>query len=251
MGKGKLHELLAVEPDLEGVYKKLLDEARVTFEKRADHFIGSVKRLELLEDVKDQPTQEPEHKAMVTTVPDKLDYVGKAIARYIDAVYQKERTNQTTGGEINLGNITATAIPATFLLGLETKLKHIRAIYEAIPTLQPGIVWVKDEQLGRGIYKTQYPEVKFKTKKTFMHKVLVDATKEHPAQIEKWEEQVPVGKYITETQSGMLTPAEKSEMLGRIDNLLREVKKARQRANNVDADTQTIGEQIVKYINGF
>ena len=40
---GKLHELLAVEQDLAGAYKKILDESSNTFKNKADFFYGFVK----------------------------------------------------------------------------------------------------------------------------------------------------------------------------------------------------------------
>jgi hypothetical protein len=245
---GKMHEILAVEGDLEGVYKKILEEAKVLFSKKTEHFMGFVKRLENI--VEGLPEQAPEYKELVTTVHEKLDYVGDALTNYIDTVLQKELTNQTAKATLEVdGKVIGTDLPATFLLGLETKLKFIRSVYEEIPTLAPGIEWVADEISGKGVYKCKHPDEKFKTAKTFKHKVLYDATDKHPAQIEKWEEQVPVGKYITEIKCGMLSPAEKSMMLGRIDKLIQSVKKARMKANDIDASDRTIAQGLVAYIN--
>jgi hypothetical protein len=82
------------------------------------------------------------------------------------------------------------------------------------------------------------------------HKVLYDATEEHPAQLETWSEDIPIGKFTETLWSGMLSPAEKSAKLGRIDKLLRAVKKARQRANAVDVVDVTIGKELFNYIEG-
>ena len=46
MKKPVLHELLAVEGDLDGAHKKILEETRVTFTKRSDHFIGQHRKFE-------------------------------------------------------------------------------------------------------------------------------------------------------------------------------------------------------------
>jgi hypothetical protein len=246
----KLHEVLAVEGDLEGIYKKILEETKVTFTKKADHFFGHLKKLEMFnEDAKNEEMED--HKEMVTTVKEKLDYAAGPIIRYFDAVLQKEKTNQRATEDLVVDDITiATGVPATFLLGLETKLKHVRAMYEAIPTLPPGNTWEEAEDLGSGVFKLKHPDEKLKTAKTFMHKVLYEATDKHPAQIEKWEEQRPVGRYTTDTWTGMLSPAEKSILLGRIDKLLQSVKKARQRANTAKVVESTIGKEIFDYING-
>lgn len=244
----KLHELLAVEGDLEGTYKKVLEEAKVTFGKKAAHFFGRHKKLEMFDE--NAPRPPDEFQEMVTTVHDKLEYVGEHIIRYFDAVLQKERTNQAATGDIIIdGNVIAKNLPATFLLGLETRLKLIRSMYETTPTLPPGDKWIPDPNRGKHVFVMANPDEKFKTAKTFKHKILYDATDKHPAQIEKWEEVENVGKYSTETWSGLISTAEKSVLLGRIDKLIRAVKKARQRANTQEVIEITIGKELFDFIH--
>ena len=48
----------------------------------------------------------------------------------------------------------------------------------------------------------------------------------------------------------MISPAEKSAILGRLDKLTRAVKKARQKANTAEVTKVTIGEELFKYIHG-
>ena len=144
----------------------------------------------------------------------------------------------------------ASNVPATFLLGLETKLKHIRAEYESIPTLQPGIQWELDATQGKGIYKMTHSEEKFRTKKTIKNHVLAEATKEHKAQVETYTEDERIARVITNKWCGMITPADKSALLGRFDKLMRAVKKARQVANSVTVVDTTIGKEIFNFING-
>ena len=139
----KLHELLAVEGDLEGTYKKIVDEAKVTFDKKGAHFFGVHRRLEMFDE--DLPKAPDEHQEMVTTVHDKLEYVNEHVVRYFDAVLQKERTNQDAKADIVVDGVSlAKDLPATFLLGLENKLKNVRSLFQAIPTLPPGRKWEKD-----------------------------------------------------------------------------------------------------------
>lgn len=252
----KLHELLAVEGDLDGTYKKVLEEAKNTFAKKPAHFFGRHKKLEMFDE--NAPKAPDEFQEMVTTVHDKLEYVGGHVVRYLDAVLQKEKTNQAAKGDIMVdGAVIAKGLPATFLLGLETRLKTIRAMYEAAPTLPPGIKWEEDPNRGSHVFVMTNPEEKFKTAKTFQHKILVPAQfpKEGeggtslPAQIEKWEEVENVGKYSTETWSGMISTAEKSVLLGRIDKLIRAVKKGRQRANTEEVVKASIGDVLLGFIH--
>jgi len=245
----KLHELLAVETDLEGVHKKVVEEAIVTFSKKPEHFLGQTKVLEMFDEAKKNENTS-EFKEMVTTVGAKLDYVAGHVIRYFDAVYQKEKANQSATADLIVdGAVVAEKVPATFLLGMETKLKNLRAMYEGIPTLAPGFKWEENDTLGKGVFETAHPDIKFKTAKQFKSQIIVQPTKEHPAQVEKWAEDVPVGKYTTSIVCGMLTPARKSELIGRVDKLIQACKQARQRANCVEVESVVIGKKLIDFIN--
>lgn len=246
---GKLHEILAVEPDLEGAYKKIIEETVVQYTKHPDRYFGQHSVVVYFEE--NVPDEADIHKELDDTVMSKMDYTSGHIIRYLDAVLQKEKTNQVAVADLIVDGITiGKDIPATFLLGLETKLKKIREVYEAIPTLQPGIKWEKDETQGEGVYKMTYPEEKFKTRKVMKNHVRAEATKEHPAQVDVYTEDEKVARVITNKWSGMITPAEKSMLLGRVDKLIRAVKKARQKANSVEVVDTTIGKELFNYING-
>lgn len=245
----KLHELLAVEGDLEGTFKKILQETKKTFTDKPAFFLSWQRELEMFDS--NAPDPPIERQEMVTTVHDKLKYTNTHVVNYFNAISQKERTNQTAKADLVVdGQAIAKDVPATLLLGLESRLKLLRQTYEGAPTLAPGKKWEKDQTIGDNIYVDVEPEEKFKTAKTFKHKVLYEATKEHAAQIEKWEEVENVGKYRQRMWSGMLSPAEKSLLLGKVDKLIRAVKKARQRANNTDVVDYTIGKTLIDYIMG-
>lgn len=249
MKKGVLHELLAVEGDLEGAHKKILEETKTTFTKKADHFMGQHRRLEMF--VEDGISYPEEHKKLDTTVQAKLDHLTKTERRYFDALLEKEATNQVAVADLVVDGVTLGAdLPATFLLGMETRMKHLRAAYEVIPTLQPGVSWVKDEGEGVGVYKTENPAEKLKTETVIEPVVLYEATTEHPAQVKEASKVNTVGKYITTTWSGMISPAEKSVVLSRIDKLIRAFKKARQRANMTEVVKKSVSNEIFAYING-
>src|SRR5690242_915364 len=140
----KLHEILAVEGDLDSAQQKLVEEATATFSKKADHFIETHKKLVMFNDDR-QGENMDETKALVTSVADKLAYVQKSIVSYLNTFATKERTNQVASADLIVdGVVIASSLPATALLGLETKLKALRPMYEAIPTLAPGFEWEKD-----------------------------------------------------------------------------------------------------------
>lgn len=249
MAKSKLHEILAVEGDLENTAKKILSEANALFTKKPDHFIETVRTMRMFDDSRSGENTEETSK-MVTSVLDKLSYIKGPIIKYWDAVAKKEATNQTAKADVVVDDkVLLSGVPATALLGLETKLKTLRGqVYEVIPTLQPGIDWEEDPTRVGGIYRSKHPEERLKTEKTINHKVLVEPTKEHPAQIEQWWSDQPVGKITLNQWSGMMSPAKKSELLARIDTLIRAIKKARQRANNTETVDISVGAKLFNYI---
>lgn len=255
MSKGKLHELLAVEADLEGRAKVVMNETQNVF-KNGNFFQGFHRTYKpFVDDGIDHPV---EQSALATTVNAKLDYAGKAISQYYDALLQKESTNQVAVSDLVVdGQVIAEAVPATFLLGMESRLKTLRGVYAQIPTLDQGIAWQLDEGKGKDIYVASAPEESMKTQRTIKSKVLYEARfpkegesgQSIPAVIDKWEEVENVGKYTKNTWCGMITPARKSELLDRIDQLLRAVKKARQRANTTEVVKSQIGAKLMDFIN--
>lgn len=245
----KMHELLAVESDAQSQFKLILEETTKVFKDKPALFTGFNRKL-ITFDENDQTDFPEEHQALTETVENKLKYAASFITRFLDVSFQKESTNQLAKADIIVdGTAIATDVPATFLLGLEQKLKDIRNMYAAIPTLQVGVEWENDETIGKGIYRMIHPEEKLRTELKFKSQVLYEATDKHPAQIEKWQEQVPTGKYIRNIWSGMMTSAAKHEYLAKIDRLISAVKAARQRANSQEVVTSKIGKALIDFIN--
>ena len=78
--------------------------------------------------------------------------------------------------------------------------------------------------------------------------VLVLPTKEHPAQVEKIVEDVPVARIERTMWSGMWTSKKKQDILARLDVLIVSIKKARQRANRADLHPIKIGKIISQFL---
>lgn len=252
MAKPKLHELIAVEGELEGTVKKILEEAQTTFSKKPDHFLQLRREVRMLADTPEAKAEEiTEQSDITTTVAEKLDYVRGHVVRYYDAVLQREATNQKAVADLVVdGKVLAHALPGPFLLGMETKLKALRDVYNQIPTLAPGKTWVIDGGFEKpGVYLAKDDDVRVRTKKIPKAVVLYEATKEHPAQVKELIEDVPVGQIVSRLWSGMISPAEKSDLLGRIDNLIRACKRARQRANSTEIVKVQVGRALFDYIS--
>ena len=122
-------------------------------------------------------------------------------------------------------------------------------MYDNIPTLDPAKKWTIDEAVGDGTYKSD-EMIRQSGKKIAKPVVLYPATDKHPAQVQLIQEDIIVGNWTTVHFSGKITPAEKSNVLARIDNLIDAVKKARARANNTEIDSsKKIGKTLIEYIN--
>ncbi|MCO5145404.1 MAG: hypothetical protein M9895_04390 [Aquamicrobium sp.] len=245
----QLHALLAVEADLTNTAKAVLEETVTTFAKKPDHFRGHVKAVTYFNEARVQEN-EREEKKLVTTVDDKLEFTLDHVARLYDALLQKEEANQRAKIDLVIdGEVIGTDLPATFLLGLENRLKSVHQTILTAPTLDPSLIWEEDQNAGEGVYRST-PQVSKRTEKDTQFKVLAAATDKHPAQIEKWTVDVPVAKIETTHVSGMWTPAKKAEVLARVDKLMNAVKKARQMANTVEVDKIQVGQKIKDYLLG-
>ena len=247
----RLHELLAVLGDRESQTAAILNEATHTFKARPELFFETLRRLDLFRE-EDKSLETPaEYVAMTGTVPDKMQYVATSVVRLWDVLLAQERTNQAARADLVLeGEAIAKDLPATFLLNMEKRLKALRDVYLLIPTLPPGKDWVKDEQKGKYVYHSDKPETQYKTKKTTEFRVLYQATKEHPAQIEKWADTKEIGLYTKDIWCSMISSAEKSELLARLDKIISAVKQARQRANAQEVVKDRIGATLFDYIHG-
>ena len=249
--KSKLHEVLAVEGELESQSSKVMTEARQTFTKKGNHFMGFHKWLDMNDDNRKKEEEgATEHREVVETVKGKLDWVWKHFGRYLNAVAQKERTNQEARADLMVGDeVLIEAMPATLLLGLESRLKKLRDVYMAVPTHQPGVRWEADAGRGEEVFRAAELVTTQKQEKTIRHKVLVEATEHHPAQIDKWTENIVVGTFKSEIWTSTVSPAQKAEWLGRIDQLLRAVKRARQRANSTEVVSISVNNVLKNFIH--
>ncbi len=240
----KLHELLAVEGDLKSKAQKIQNAIIQLFTGGQSRLVGRVITYQVDEGEDPRPTEITE---LATDAPRELDRFDEAFSQWLDVAIQKEITNQETSAVVMVNgfNIFGTDMPATALLNLEAKLAQIKEVYEAIPTNDPSERWEWDK--GNGHYKST-DRVTNITKKSLMWETTYEATEHHPAQVVTYNQDVKVGTRTTLLYSGLLSPAEKHQILDKIDKLSRAVKEARQRANNTEITTVNIAEAIFNYI---
>lgn len=240
----KLHELLAVEGDLKGRAQQAKSGTIKLFTDGTGRLLGRVITYRVDEGEDPRP---PEVTELATTVPTELDQFQAVYGQWLDVAIQKEVTNQETAATVKIGDVDifGCSLPATALLNLEAKLVELKSVYNAIPTLDPSERWEWDE--GRGHYVSVDRENNI-TKKVTKVLVLYEHTEQHPAQTQAYNDDEKIGTRNTKLYSGMLSIVERRITLDRIDTLLRAVKEARQRANDVEITDVEVAEDIFNYI---
>lgn len=245
----KLHELLAAEKTPTGAWNQLYEDTLKKFKNPTHFFEGHSKSLHMIDEnpanaaAEDQAREE---KPVTTTVLDTLDYALDIFGNAEDLQHQKNATNRkATGTVLWRGEPILENLPVDELLGLEARLARIRLLYAEVPTLDATKHWRPAENIGVQVWEVEYPEETTKTEKQVIPIVMVEATKEHPAQVQAVSKDIVVGKFTTTRRSGSATAIQKAEAIKRVDELLVEVKQARMRANETVAETGTVSDILI------
>jgi hypothetical protein len=246
---GKLHELLAVASSLKGQSEKTRTGLMETFEKKRHHF--AEKRTTFF------PSQEGAHPVteeqsdIQTTVPSEIAWLKDFVCKAMDAEFQVSLANTMAVADVELedGTVILKAVPATALLELEKRMTELHAFANAIPTLDPAKGFAADSD-RKNIYKAREVN-KTRTKKIQRPLVMAPATEQHPAQVQLITEDVAIGRIQEQEWSGLITPASKADIISRIEDLSRAIKKARSRANDqVIATDRKIAATLWKHCFG-
>jgi len=242
----QLHQILAVENEKKSTATSMLAEAIKTFKDKQSHFDGETRKYN--KQVDDSDDLPDEHKGVVTNVKERLAYTLNFLGDALDVVLSKEETNAsgTVMAELMVGETKFGTFAATSLLQMESQLKNLRVLYNAIPTLDPVKKWEENDQTG--LYETK-PEVSYRSLKRPRVIVLHEPTDKHPAQTQLINEDVQVGVWEKSYSSGRITPLQKSQLLGNIDRLINAVKKARSIANNAEVKGVKVSKKLFDFIN--
>lgn len=246
---GKIHELLAVQTNLNGQATKLRTDLQATFEKKRHLFEETLQTFTSSEEHGALPVVE-ESKTIQTTVGKELSWISKKLIQQVDVGYQVDLANTQAAADIETedGNILARAVPATTLLWLEKRILEWKELFVAIPTLDPAKGFVADADKGDGIYKAREVR-KTRTRKVKEVITLVPPTDKHPGQAQLVDIDKPIGTIIELAWSSMLTPALKADLLDRTEVLYRAVTKARAKANETEiSKDKKIASDIFEFL---
>lgn len=187
-----------------------------------------------------------EKKRVEMTVEDAISEYEKAQGRLIDVTSTKDHANTQARADVVVdGDVIVENVPVTFLLFLEKKLIDTRTFISKIPTLDTANSW--DEDPNTGLYKSE-PYQTNRTQKQMKNHVIAEATKEHPAQVEVYTEDVVIGHWTKTDFSGAIPQKDRKDMLERVDKLIKAVKYAREEANSMEVEDKKVAEQIFGYL---
>lgn len=227
----KLNQVIAIEKGIKSrVYAGLTELNKAV--QKPELFNGFNKSYRKIDDAgEDLPAESKRVQFSTKTV---FEAVERGLTELMTVTARKDWTNCVAAGHIMIdGQMLVSAVPVSYLLFLEKQLNDLRTLVSSMPTLDIAEDWTKDPDSG--LYKT-LPTSTHRTKKIEEPLVLVQPTKEHPAQVKVMTRDVITGYWDTVKHSGAMPRTDKDALLERIEKLAIAVKEAREGANMEDEE---------------
>lgn len=190
----------------------------------------------------------PEQKLVRRRAKDSLSELREVLSPLLDVVATQDVANCQAKADIVVGDeVVLQNVPVTHLLFLEKQLNDIDTFVSKLPVLDAGETWKYDPNVD--CYATEAYQTN-RSRKTLQSKVLYEATENHPAQVETYNEDVVVGRWTNRKFSGALTQHDKNLMVQRVKSLKDAVKYAREQANLMEVEQQRFAENVFDFIIG-
>lgn len=250
----KLHELLAAEQERKGLADRLRSHVVEGFRSGSTHFMGqrrTFRPFAVDEDAGHGAGERLEAETrIVKTVPEELGRLMAGWGKALDLAHLIDQANTEAKADVSVeGEVVLARVPATFLLQLEKRLREIRTVFKEVPTFDPVRRWEGDPGADKEHVLRAEPTVTIRKQRQRKYNVMVEATKEHPAQVDVVEVDEPVGEIRTHEWTGMISPRRKAALLEQVDTLIAAVKTARSRANEVEVDpTRKVAERLAEFL---
>lgn len=181
---------------------------------------------------------------------DVLGAVRDAYTRLWDLTATIDVTNCEARGTIRAAgtlerSVEVSGVPVSTLLFLEKQLTNLHTIVEKLPELDPAEDWRWDDNASAW---ASAKTTTVRSKKVPRNHVLAEATDKHPAQVQVWHEDVPVGYWDTVKFSGAIPADRKRQILARLTEVREAVKMAREEANAVPVQDTNVANALFNYI---
>lgn len=190
----------------------------------------------------------PEVSYVQVRAEDSLKAAGDALAKLFDITATKDYTNCNAKADVVIAGLSKPLIagaPVPYLLWLEKQLNDVHTLVSKAATLDASEKWTFDG--AQNCWATE-PVDQYRTKKIPRNHVLSEATDKHPAQVQVFTEDVPVGVRTTTKFSGAIPRTRKAEILARIEALQAAVKVAREEANATESVAIKTGDPVFAYL---
>lgn len=187
-----------------------------------------------------------ESKSVQVRVGDLVKEAVASLTELYDVVATQDTANCEAKSNVVVdGKTVLHKVPVTHLLFLEKQLTDLTTFVGKLPTLDPSEQWNYNEATDQ--YATS-PSETARTKKVPKAFIKYEATKEHPAQVEMFHEDVVVGYWKTVKFSGAIPAKKKNEILERVRKLHEAVVKAREEANGITVTNCSVGKEVFDFI---
>ena len=241
----RLNQIIAVEKSVKSKSFADLTEAHHAVQKTAP--LSGIARTYQPKDEEGEQLP-PESTRVQIQAEEILRQVSATLTRLFDVTATKDWANGAARADIVVdGQTIAAGVPVTYLLFLEKQLVDLHTFVKKLPVLDAAESWVRDDSTDS--WRTE-PVRTIRTKKVPRNHVKAEATDKHPAQVEVYYEDVPVGYWTTVKFSGALPAKRVNEILDRVVALQAAIKFAREEANNTDVVDQRIGAAVFGYLFG-
>jgi hypothetical protein len=188
----------------------------------------------------------PESKRVNYSVDKAFVDMEETMTKLWDIVATQDYANCNAKADVSVdGEVILKNVPVTHLLFLEKQLTDIHTVIKKLPVLDPSEEWERSGQ--NDCWATKAYETA-KTKKVPRNHVKYEATKEHPAQVEMYMEDIVAGYWTTVKLSGAITEARRNQLLHRVEQLQDAVKRAREKANETEVVDQSVGKPIFRFL---
>lgn len=239
----RLNQIVAIEKGVKSTTYKRVTELHKAVQKPT-LLEGRSRTYRPKDDDGDQVPPENQH--VQVHVDDVLKDLRSSLIDLFDTVATKDWGNCTARADVKVDDrVIMPAVPVTYLLFLEKQLSDLKTFMEKLPVLDPSERWAYDDATNS--YAT-IPSDTTRTKKIPRNHVKAEATKEHPAQVDVYMEDVVIGYWRTIRYSGALPQSRVSALAERIEKLQKAVKFAREEANALEVTRKHVAEAFFDYL---
>ncbi|MFJ6698544.1 hypothetical protein ACIQM4_21055 [Streptomyces sp. NPDC091272] len=242
----KLNQIIAVEKGVKSKAHQDLTAAHQGLQKQG--LLAGISRTYQPKDEEGEQLP-PESTRVQVKAEDVLRDTAAALTRLFDVTATKDWANCEARADVAVdGRVLLNSVPVSYLLFLEKQLTDVHSFVRKLPVLDAAESWAQDPSTDA--WKTDPPVRTVRTKKVPRNHVKAEATEKHPAQVEVYYEDIPVGYWTTVKFSGALPARRVNELLGRVEKLQQAVKFAREEANGAEVTDRYVGDIVFGYLFG-